>query len=102
MTINMRSVCNKFNEFIGHLSKLKGNITFILLTETWLSEAVDLLYEIPGYISYNMYRNGRGGGLKLYVLENLKFKVLQTPVTNCCEALLVSANVPRIGNIRVD
>ena len=65
MTINMRSVCNKFNEFIGHLSKLKGNITFILLTETWLSEAVDLLYEIPGYISYNMYRNGRGGGLKL-------------------------------------
>ena len=39
--------------------------------------------------------------MKLYVLENIKCKVIETPVNDICETLLVSANVPNVGNIRV-
>ena len=59
------------------------------------------MFDIPGYASYDFYRDSRGGGIKIYVLENIKCKIIEIPVTTCCETLLLSANVPTLGNIRI-
>ena len=84
MTVNARSLSNKFTEFTGHLSGLKHKLAFILVTESWLNESKDFLLEIPGYNSYYFYRNRRrGGGLKFYVLKSWK-PPLTIHVKLCC------------------
>ena len=81
MTVNARSISNKFSEFLGYVSMLKFKLSFILITESWLSESSDFLLEIPGYNSFNYYRKcGRGGGLKFYVLKSINCKIIETPL----------------------
>ena len=101
LTINARSIKNKFSEFVAHLSVLKVKITFIFITETWLSETSDVLFELAGYKSLNFYRGvGRGGCMKFYYLEHISTNILNQS-ENSCEMLLVSTCVPRLGNLKI-
>ena len=102
LTINARSISNKFPEFLGYLAGLKHMLSFILVTETWLCESNDFLFEIPGYTSFNFYRKvGRGGGLKLFVKQTIACKSLEVPRSDSCETLVVSANIPGLGFVKV-
>ncbi len=69
--INIRSLTPK-REQIEHLL-CDSNIDILGLSETWLSssspEAVTLL---PGYSVFRQDRNGRGGGVLLYIKNSLK------------------------------
>ena len=65
--VNMRSLVNMFAEFMSYLSTSKQKFTFIILTETWVSSDRDVGYAIPGYKSFNVYRENRvGGGMKVF------------------------------------
>ena len=77
MTINIRSLRGKFDEMCLYLTNLKNKITFLVLTETWLQPNTDILFDIPGYKSYNLFRvDGIGGGIKIYAIDHVPAKVL--------------------------
>ena len=85
LTINMRSIKNKFQELVAHLTGFKERISFILVTETWLSKELDIMFELPGYKSLNYYRpHGRGGGIKLFYLDHFFTQKLEQQIFNSC------------------
>ena len=64
------SIKGKFYEILSCLSSLKVKIMLNIITETWLNEDCDSLYEIDGYKSYSICRNGcQGGGKQLFYIE---------------------------------
>ena len=48
----------------------------IILTETWLTPEVDNVFSIPGFYHYNLYRDRNGGGIKLYIGNNIQTRLL--------------------------
>ena len=52
-------------------------IDIICLSETWLTEADDQLYNIPNYTSVSSYRSTRCGGTSIYIKKPIKFKERQ-------------------------
>ena len=102
LCVNVRSIRNKFAEFKAHLSEVKRKFSFIFITESWLKADDDVTFEIEGYKSKSIYREGRrGGGIKLYFLEYLSLDVIteQTFVEDFCEMLTVESKVPKYGKI---
>lgn len=75
---NVRSLCASFHEFQDVVAEEKFQL--IGLSETWLNDTVP---NQSLYISnYNLVRNdrdGRGGGVALYIHNSLKFRVLEAP-----------------------
>ena len=103
LTVNLRSLASKFDEIIPLLSQLKEKFTCILITETWLNTQNDALFEIPGYISYNFYReNQNGGGLKLYVLDYLNSSEISV-TSIACEVVMINITLPGlvIGKLKI-
>ena len=80
---------------------MKGKITCILITETWLDANSDILCEIPGYTSHNFYRDGVGGGLKLYILDFIHPSIYVSPETDHCELISISAIIPGFKKILI-
>jgi exonuclease III len=78
MYTNIASLMAKFNDFSMEIANSKPNI--IALTETWLNS--DVSNNMIGLNNYKVFRkdriNGRGGGVCIYVNENLiknKFQI---------------------------
>ena len=71
---NARSLQNKIDELSCELKSNKVDIAII--SETWLNEPIpDQLLNIDGYqILRNDKTNKRGGGVCIYVKQNMKFK----------------------------
>ena len=101
LCINMRSIVNKFTELDSHLRLLKNKISFILVTETWLTPRNDYNFELSGYKSVSIYRDGRGGGLKLFYLKHLCISVLEnfTKTSGPFESILVRTHVQGFGKL---
>ena len=102
LNINIRSIANKFSEFKAHLNSIKNKFTFIVITETWLKEPLDFAFEIEGYKSVSLYRDGRqGGGIKIYHLERIvaTFMSELSGCTGSCEKLFLKASVAGIGKL---
>ena len=56
------------------LQSLDHDFSFIGLTETWLDENKQDLYDLPGYNCIHRYREGRrGGGVSLYMRNGISF-----------------------------
>ena len=53
-----------------------NSFSFIFFTETWLTVDRDISFNMPGFYSLDLYRNQYGGGLKLYIKNCFKAKVL--------------------------
>ena len=103
LSVNMRSITNKFSEFQANLAVLKHRFTFILITETWLNVEKDYVLELDGYKSMSYYRDGRGGGLKLYYLEHVKVHPVEGPVyeANSFENISIRAYIPGFGKLNI-
>ena len=69
------------SEFCNYLKMF----CIIVLTETWLTGDRDKAFNISGFYSFNLYRNQFGGGLRLYVKECFRAKVLDD-FTSLCES----------------
>ena len=68
--INICSLFNKFEELGEVLGMLNLEFDIICVTETWLKES-DLLslVNFKGYKQFQLLRNGRGGGVGIYVKD---------------------------------
>ena len=102
LCINMRSMCNKFEEFEGLIKDSNLKFTFIVITESWLKKDIDILYELDGYRSKSIYRDmKRGGGIKLYYRDHLNVKLIieYTHVKDYCKMLTIECLVSGLGKI---
>lgn len=74
---NVRSLKSnqKFNE-IETIPKVHNRPTIIGFTETWLEKKIEQLYKIQGYNAEYNSRNTRGGGLALYVRQDVEFQTI--------------------------
>ncbi len=72
MHVNIGSLPHNYNEFLFFIQRQVIGYNIILLTETWLTDADDQLYPIPGYCHLSINRlNRKGGGIRIYYLADL-------------------------------
>ena len=78
MHLNIRSINKNFGNFKRFLSNLIFGFSIICFSEAWLDDSnVDNSnYELPNYVSVHQIRNHyKGGGVSVYILKNLEFKI---------------------------
>ncbi|KAJ8020150.1 hypothetical protein HOLleu_42029 [Holothuria leucospilota] len=76
MFANVRSLFNKFIEFLAHISIDSPDIQVVGVTEPWLhSDISNSEIQVPGYKIFRQDRAdtvcGRGGGVLLYVKDSI-------------------------------
>ena len=72
--LNIKSLPKHHDELEIYLDSLKFPFSFIGLTETWLDEYKENLYDIPQYVSVTRYRKTkRGGGVSLLIRNHIPF-----------------------------
>ena len=89
--LNIRSCRRNFGEFMANFYNYVNKFSCIIFTETWLTEDRDKVFFIPGFYCCNLYRNQYGGGIKLYIKNSFKSKILDnfTVINDLCEILTV-------------
>nr|CAI5830819.1 unnamed protein product [Callosobruchus analis] len=79
------SKCEKFNSQLAEVRDviLRENFVILGIVETWLTSDVDNSnITIDGYTIVRADRETRGGGVALYLKNNLRYDVLNIPSTN--------------------
>ena len=72
--LNVKSIPKHFDELEMYINSLKLEFTMIALTETWLNQSKQDLYNMPKYNCINRFRKQRrGGGVSLYIKNDIKF-----------------------------
>lgn len=97
-SVNMRSLCNKLQDFSHFV--LEKSLTVVAVTETWFQKNYpDSFYSINGYNLFRQDRNGRGGGVALYVAEHIRCNVLQLNIdyVSSVEYLLAKIKIGRVS-----
>ena len=89
--LNIRSCKKNFDDFMANFCDYVNTFSCIIFTETWLTEDRDKIFDIPGFYCHNLYRNQYGGGIKLYMKNCIKSRILKdfTIINNLCEILTV-------------
>ena len=82
LMFNIRSCKKNFDNFIANFYNCITSFSCIVLTETWLTEERDKTFDIPGYYCYNLYRNQYGGGIKVYLKNCIKSRILNDFTVN--------------------
>ena len=74
MHINCRSVSKNFNSILDLLDIAATSVTFIAVTETWLTPVTESNYVIPNYHLVSQPRlNKPGGGVGIYILNDVEY-----------------------------
>lgn len=76
--LNIRSLSKNLDELkalILHIKQSGQEIQFILLCETFLNDKSVSLCEIPGYSLVACNREGKGGGVAIYILNEIPFNI---------------------------
>lgn len=81
MHLNVRSLKNRqhFVELssIVELVNKKQKIDIIVITEAWLNDINDMTYlQIPGYQSECYIREGHGGGIVIYINDEITYNLI--------------------------
>ena len=77
LTVNARSITGKFADLITNLNLIIKRFTFIIITESWLTEESNFILEINGYKSHTLNRVGRtGGGIKIFYFKYIIAEVI--------------------------
>ena len=78
--LNVRSLTAHFANFKNIV--LLNDYDVIGINESWLTNSVpNQLIDIPGYIFTRVDRQGRGGGVGVYLKNTIRFKTLNVPGT---------------------
>lgn len=82
LCMNIRSIRKNFTEFLIWTKNIINKIKIIVLTETNINDNENQFYQINGYNSVFLNREGRGGGIAIYINEDLHFKNLNSNTTS--------------------
>ena len=91
LMFNVRSIKRNFCQFLSCFSNVLTYFTCIILIETWLTKDRDVSYAIPGYYSHDLYRDQYGGGIKMFVRDGVRARIIEeyTFLNNLFEVLTV-------------
>jgi len=83
MHLNARSLLNKNENLTEFLNQFNFQFDVVGVSETWLTEYNQHLVDIDGYIYNGMSReNKKGGGVGLYVKNNINYKTRHDVINN--------------------
>jgi hypothetical protein len=99
LNLNIRNIVNKFDSFKFLLESLKYSFSIISLTETWLDNEnhTDFKLENFSFISSSNRNNKKGGGVGMFISDNLNFKL--RPDLNFNEGIIESLFVEIITTV---
>ena len=102
--LNIHSMSKKFESFWEFLDSLCFTFSAICLSETWCQphENSNSNLQIPNYVSWHQTRkNLRGGGLCIFLLESLSYKVRDDLAVNssAIECLCVEVSNKNLKSI---
>ena len=76
--LNINSLRNKFDSLVR---MLHNNLDILLISETKIdSSFATALFQIEGYATYRLDRNANGGGILLYIREDIPSTLLNFDV----------------------
>ena len=93
--ININSIINKFESLVKHVG---NNLDRLLVSETKIDDTFpESKFLIEGFsIPYRLDRTAEGGGISLYIREDISFKYLKKiTVKDLFEAFFVELNLRR-------
>lgn len=81
--MNIRSIKKNFDEFIYYLNNCKTKFEIIILSETWISEDSEFVFNIEGYSVVNRNnRFTRSDGLCVFVRKDIDFQNIDVKLDN--------------------
>lgn len=101
ITFNARSIRGHFRHINAFLRSLDYDFTFIIITEIWLSKNIDHGFLLEGYNSTELYRDTRGGGIKLFIKKGIGFSIVSqcTQIFPSHECLTVRTSIPNYEDL---
>ena len=103
LSLNIRSIANKFDSFSNLLNTLKRPFSAISLTETWLNDINSENFNLPNFDFVCSNRvNKKGGGVGFFISNNLNYKIqsdLNTKKDGIIETLFIAINSTSSKNI---
>ena len=83
LNINIQSLTKNFNMLLSLLNLSKIHYTIIVVSETWLKDSDDSLFNITGYNHISLNRRGpiSGGGLRIYYSQSIAFIKINDALT---------------------
>lgn len=69
--MNIRSLQNKLDDVQCFV--MSDDCDLLLLTETWIKQNESFLYNLRNYRAVHSCRDGRGGGVSVYVKDTIRF-----------------------------
>lgn len=86
--VNSRSIINKLDDLCTLMTETKTKWHIISVSETWLSENIENVYNLSGYNAcFCSRKSGAGGGSALYIYDKLHQKQLGIPPFTTAEAV---------------
>ena len=80
--LNINSIRYKFDALV---SSIRGNVDILMISETKIDDSYPTRrFLIDGYTApYRLDRNSVGGGILVYVREDIPFKLISVNFQNC-------------------
>ena len=89
-SINIRSLKANFGLLQMFLQSTDFQFSVIALCETWLNDGEESLFNLPGFNKFFINREKRGGGLIIFVRDNITAHVLpQLTIVNDTFEILI-------------
>ena len=89
---NIRSIHQNFENFcLSYLNNLQNDFDIIGFCETRLNDDISNLYTIDNYNMVSNCRNTKGGGVSLYVKDDIEHSIIDeiTFMNDCIETLFI-------------
>lgn len=90
--MNIRSLRKNFIPLIAQIKHIMQKTHLLILTETNISDDESRFYGIEGFSATFINRQGRGGGIAVYVNENINYNCIPLN-TNSCEAVKIEVTI---------
>ncbi|XP_075151889.1 uncharacterized protein LOC142225923 [Haematobia irritans] len=74
--MNIRSLRKNFLTFLTHIKNILNNIQIIVLSETNIQDDEKNMYNIAGFNSTFINRDGRGGGIAVFIREHHMHEII--------------------------
>lgn len=90
--MNIRSLRKNFLPLISHIHNITNKIHMIILTETNITDDENQFFVIQGFNSIFLNRAGRGGGIAVFIKENINYETI-TINTKSYETLRIDITI---------
>lgn len=93
LLLNIRSIKMKLNELESFIENLTEKPHIIIITESWLKDEEVKFFNLKNYATLSNCRtSSRGGGILIFLNENLKYNILKNEQFNKSHLIMININ----------